>query len=181
MRRLATRIEGLVLLEPSIVGDPRGFFVETYRVDVWRSVGVDADFVQDNHSRSVRDTIRGLHYQAGRGQPKLVRCARGSIVDVALDIRPGSATFGQFEIFELDDERHRQLFVPAGFAHGFCATSDVADVTYKVGTYYEPTSERGIAWDDPELAIPWPTSRPIVSARDQRNPTFREVRDSLGT
>jgi dTDP-4-dehydrorhamnose 3,5-epimerase len=136
MRRLATRLEGLVLLEPSIVGDPRGFFVETYRVDVWRSVGVDADFVQDNHSRSVRDTIRGLHYQAGGGQPKLVRCARGSIVDVALDIRPGSATFGEFEMFELDDERHRQLFVPAGFAHGFCATSDIADVTYKVGTYY---------------------------------------------
>lgn len=155
--------------------DARGFFVETFRRDAFAAAGIAVDFVQDNHSRSARGTVRGLHYQARPGQAKLVRVARGAIWDVVVDIRPDSPTFGVAESFELDDVAHRQLFVPVGFAHGFCVTSDIADVTYKVSSPYDASEERGIAWDDPALAIPWPTDAPIVSERDRANPRLRDV------
>lgn len=175
MEVIPTRLDGPMLLQPAVHGDERGFFVETFRRDAYRSAGIDVDFVQDNHSRSTRGTLRGLHFQRRPGQPKLIRVSRGSIWDVIVDIRARSDTFGEFEAFELDDLRHRQVYVPIGFAHGFCVTSDVADVTYKVGSTYQADEERGIAWDDPELAIPWPTLEPILSARDRHNPSLREA------
>jgi len=177
MRVLETRLAGIVLLEPQVFADDRGFFVETYRQDAYAARGITADFVQDNHSRSVRGTVRGLHYQSTPGQPKLMRVARGSVFDVVVDLRRDSPTFGQHEAFELDDRLHRQLFVPVGFAHGFCTLSEIADVVYKVGSYYDPVAERGLAWDDPALGIVWPVREPIVSARDRANPLLRDLPD----
>lgn len=179
MRRLETAIEGLVLLEPDVHGDERGFFLETWRRDRWPELGVDCDFVQDNHSRSGRGTVRALHFQLRPGQAKLVRAARGAVYDVAVDLRRGSPTFGRYEAFELSDRNHRQLFVPVGFAHGFCALSEVADVTYKVSAYFDAAEERGIAWDDPDIGIPWPVEDPVVSERDRSNPRLKDVAGSL--
>jgi len=179
MRILPTRLAGLILIEPQVFGDGRGFLFESFRSEPYRAAGIDADFVQDNHSRSIHGTIRALHFQADPGQPKLVRVARGRAWDVALDIRRSSPTFGEWEAFELDDERNLQLFVPIGFAHGFCAMSEVADFVYKIGSYYDPATERGIAWDDPDLEIPWPTDQPIVSERDRNNPTLAQIREEL--
>lgn len=175
LERLPTRLDGLILLAPTVHADDRGFFVETYARDTYRAAGVDVEFVQDNQSRSGRGALRGLHYQRRPGQAKLVRAARGRIWDVAVDIRPGSPSFGEWEAFELDDESHRQLFVPVGFAHGFCVLSDVADVTYKVSAPYDPGEERGIAWDDPDLGVSWPVDEPILSARDRSNPRLAHV------
>ncbi len=175
IERLPTRLDGLVLLAPSVHGDERGFFVETYARGPYRAAGVDVEFVQDNHSRSSRATLRGLHHQRRPGQGKLVRAARGRIWDVAVDIRAGSPTFGEWEAFELDDESHRQLFVPVGFAHGFCVLSDVADVAYKVTAPYDASEERGIAWDDPAIGIRWPIDDPILSPRDRSNPRLADV------
>ncbi|MGH2385090.1 MAG: dTDP-4-dehydrorhamnose 3,5-epimerase [Candidatus Limnocylindria bacterium] len=180
IERLTSRLEGPMLLQPTVHGDERGFFIETFRSDAYRAAGIDDEFVQDNHSRSARGTLRGLHFQRRPGQTKLIRVARGSIWDVVVDIRPASDTFGQFEAFELDDVQHRQVYVPIGFAHGFCVTSEVADVTYKVGSPYDAAEERGIAWDDPELGIPWPVREPILSDRDRHNPTMREAVAALG-
>lgn len=177
--RLPTRIDGLVLIEPTVHADSRGFFAETYGQRSWQDLGVTAQFVQDNHSRSVAGTLRGLHFQTHPGQAKLVRVARGRAWDVVVDIRRSSPSFGEWESFELDDERNLQLYVPIGFAHGFCALSDVVDVVYKVGSYYDPASERGIAWDDRDLGIPWPTDQPIISERDRHNPTLEQILDQL--
>jgi dTDP-4-dehydrorhamnose 3,5-epimerase len=177
VRRLESHLDGLVFLEPKAFTDERGFFLESYNRRMYGDLGIDSDFVQDNHSRSVRHTIRGLHYQVGRGQDKLVRVARGHIWDVAVDIRPASPTFGRWEAFELDDVAHRQLFVPVGFAHGFCVLSESADVCYKVSAYYDPSTERGIAWDDPTIAITWPAVEPRLSERDMRNPTLTDATD----
>ena len=179
MRTLPTRLEGLVLIEPTVIRDERGFFLESYRRDAYHAAGVDADFVQDNHSRSAVGTIRGLHYQSSPGQPKLIRVARGAIWDVVVDIRRSSPTFGEWEAFDLDDVRHLQLYVPAGFAHGFCVVSETADVVYKVGSYFDPATERGVAWDDPDLAIPWPVPAGRLSERDRRQPLLRELGDLL--
>ena len=177
MRALPTRLAGLVLVEPDVHGDERGFFLETFRADRYAEVGIDVGFVQDNHSRSRRGTLRGLHFQTDPGQAKLVRCARGSIRDVVLDIRRSSATFGEHEIVELDDVMHRQLFVPVGFAHGFVVLSDVADVTYKVSAVFDAATEAGIAFDDPELGIDWGIGedQAIVSSRDDENPRLAEA------
>lgn len=175
VERLPTRLHGLVLLAPSVHADDRGFFVETYSRDVYRAAGIDVEFVQDNHSRSGHGTLRGLHYQRRPGQGKLVRAARGRIWDVAVDLRGSSPTFGQWEAHELDDESHRQLFVPVGFAHGFCVLSDVADVTYKVTAPYDAAEERGVAWDDPAIGIGWPVAEPILSARDRSNPRLTDA------
>ena len=174
-----TRLHGLIVLEPEVFKDSRGFFLETYNAALYRELGIDVEFVQDNHSRSVRGTNRGLHFQTYPGQPKLVRVAYGSAWDVALDIRRSSPTFGLWDAFELDDVSHRQLYMPVGFAHGFCAVTDVVDVVYKVGSAYDPKTERGIAWDDSDLAIPWPTDRPLVSERDSRNPRLQDVAKDL--
>jgi dTDP-4-dehydrorhamnose 3,5-epimerase len=177
--RLETQIEGLVLIEPTVHPDSRGFFLETFRADDYRQLGVDANFIQDNHSRSQRGSIRAFHFQLEPGQAKLIRAARGAIYDVAVDLRRDSPTYGQHQSFELSDENNRQVFVPVGFAHGFCVLSDVADVTYKVSSYYDPATERGIAFDDPELGVEWPVSDPIVSDRDRTNPRLSEMADQL--
>jgi len=175
MRRVDTRLEGPALIEPVVHGDARGFFQETYRKAVFAEPGVHDEFVQDNHSRSRLGVLRGMHFQPG--QAKLVRCARGAVVDVIVDIRPGSASFGAWEAFPLDDETHHQLYVPDGFAHGFCVTSEVADVIYKVSTYYDPASESGFRFDDPEVGIEWPTGLELqVSARDREAPLLSELR-----
>jgi dTDP-4-dehydrorhamnose 3,5-epimerase len=179
LRRLDTRLEGLVLVEPDVHEDDRGFFVETYRQDAYQALGIDADFVQDNHSRSQHGAVRAFHFQLVPGQAKLVRAARGVIYDVAIDLRRDSPTYGQHESFELSDENGRQLYVPVGFAHGFCVISDIADVTYKVSSYYDPRNERGIAFDDPELGVEWPVAEPLVSKRDRTNPPLSEIAAEL--
>ena len=178
-RSLETRIEGLVLVEPRVIADDRGFFFETFRANEYADLGIDVPFVQDNHSRSVRGTVRALHFQVEPGQAKLVRAARGEIWDVAVDLRRDSPTFGQHEAFELSDANARQLFVPVGFAHGFCVISETADVTYKVSSYYDGPTERGIAFDDPAIGIPWPAEQPLVSDRDRSNPTLEEIAPEL--
>ena len=178
-RRLETKIDGVVLLEPEVHGDERGFMVETYRRDTWAELGVDVEFVQHNHSRSARNTLRGLHFQTEPGQAKLVRCPRGSIFDVAVDLRRGSPTYGQWEGHVLDDKRHRQLFVPAGFGHGFAVLSEVADVAYQLSSTYDPLTEAGIAWDDSDVAVEWPVAEPLLSERDRSAPKLAEVADTL--
>lgn len=174
-----TKLDGVVLVEPQVHGDERGFFVETYSKDAWADLGVDAEFVQHNHSRSSKGTLRGLHFQLSPGQAKLLRCARGSILDVAVDLRKGSPTYGQWEGHVLDDERHHQLFVPIGFAHGFVVLSDVADVAYLVSSVYDPATEAGIAWDDPDIGVDWQVDEPLLSGRDQTAPKLSEIADSL--
>jgi dTDP-4-dehydrorhamnose 3,5-epimerase len=178
MQTLPTKLEGPVLLAPAVHGDERGFFVETFRASGIRELGVVAEFVQDNHSRSGAGVTRGMHFQPG--QEKLVRCARGAILDVIVDVRVGSPKFGQWEAFELDDVSHRQLFVPDGFAHGFSVLSELADVVYKVSTYYEPAAESGFAYDDPEVAIQWPDKVELaLSRRDREAPKLAEIASSL--
>lgn len=177
--RLDTGLEGLALIEPQVFGDERGFFVETFSQDAWRELGVSADFVQHNHSRSALGTLRGLHFQTSPGQAKLLRCPRGRIFDVAVDLRSDSPTYGKWEGYVLDDEKHHQLYVPVGFAHGFCVLSEVADVTYLVSSLYEPETEAGIRWDDPEVGVEWPVAEPLLSGRDQEAPTLAEIADTL--
>ena len=180
MKRLDTRLEGPVLLAPRFHPDERGFFVESFRANVWAEHGVDETFVQDNHSRSGRGVLRGMHFSIGAGQAKLVRCARGAILDVVVDLRRASPTYGEWEGFELDDAEHHQLFVPIGFAHGFCVLSEIADVTYKCSTYYDGAVERGFAYNDPEVDIGWPQDMALlVSERDIHAPTLGEIADDL--
>jgi len=180
MRRLETRLDGLVLLQPEVHGDARGFFVESFRANVWAEHGIDVPFVQDNHSRSARGVLRGMHFSIGEGQAKLVRCARGRILDVAVDLRRASPTYGEWESVELDDEHARQLYIPVGFAHGFCVLSELADVTYKCSTYYDGAVERGFRYDDPDIAIAWPQDIALlVSPRDSEAPALREIADTL--
>jgi len=179
MKRLETRLDGLVLLEPTVHGDARGFLAETFRQDSLARHGVEVAFVQDNHSRSSRGTLRGVHFQTRPGQAKLVRCARGAILDVVVDLRRGSPTFGEWEGVELDDERMRQLFLPVGFAHGFCVLGEVADVVYKLSSYYDAATESGIAYDDPDVGIVWPDLELLVSERDAGAPRLAEIADEL--
>jgi dTDP-4-dehydrorhamnose 3,5-epimerase len=177
-----TTLPGAVILEPRVFADERGFFAETYRREWHSQAGIPEQelFIQDNHSRSVRGVVRGMHFHVGEGVAKLVRCARGRIVDVIVDLRRGSPTYARWEAVELDDESMRLLYVPVGFAHGFCALSELADVIYKQTAYYDPGIERGIAWDDPDIGIRWPSEvEPIVSARDAEAPTLRELADEL--
>lgn len=178
-KSLPTKLDGVVLVEPQVHGDERGFFVETYSKDAWMGLGVDVEFVQHNHSRSSHGTLRGLHFQTSPGQAKLLRCARGAILDVAVDLRKDSPTYGQWEGHVLDDEKHHQLFVAVGFAHGFVVLSDVADVAYLVSSVYDPATEAGIAWDDPEIGVDWQVAEPLLSGRDQTAPRLSEIADSL--
>jgi dTDP-4-dehydrorhamnose 3,5-epimerase len=179
MQVLPTRLDGPVLLQPSKFGDERGFFMETFRADTWSAEGVPTEFVQDNHSRSRRGTIRGIHFQTHPGQGKLVRVARGAVLDVVVDLRRGSPTFGQWESFVLDDESAHQLFVPIGFGHGFCVTSEVADFVYKVTSYYDPETESGFRFDDPDVGIEWPDVELLYSERDRTAPRLAEIADDL--
>jgi dTDP-4-dehydrorhamnose 3,5-epimerase len=177
--RLETKLDGTVLVEPQVHGDSRGFMVETFRRDAWAELGVDVEFVQHNHSRSSQGTLRGIHFQTEPGQAKLVRCPRGAILDVAVDLRRGSPTYGQWEAHVLDDDKHHQLFVPVGFGHGFAVLSEVADVTYLVSSLYDPTTEAGIAWDDPDVGVDWQVADPLLSERDKSAPKLSDVADSL--
>lgn len=180
MRKLDTRLDGLILIEPTVHGDDRGFFMETFRANAWSELGIPPEFVQDNQSRSGRGVVRGMHFSVGDGQAKLIRCARGEIWDVVVDIRRGSPTFGSWEGFYLTDRIARQLFIPAGFAHGFCVISDVADVVYKCSTYYSGETERGFSWNDPAVGIAWPTECDLrVSDRDRTAPSLAEVADEI--
>jgi len=177
-----TSLPGAVVLEPGVFPDERGFFVETYRREWHAAAGIPAGelFIQDNHSRSARGVVRGMHFHIGAGVAKLVRCGQGRIVDVIVDLRRGSPTYACWEAVELDDVDMRMLYVPVGFAHGFCVLSEVADVLYKQTAYYDPAVERGIAWNDPDVAIRWPAEiEPIVSARDAAAPSLRELADEL--
>jgi len=167
-------LAGLKLVKPRVFRDARGFFLESYHAPRYRAAGIDVTFVQDNHSRSKLGTLRGLHYQSRPGQAKLVRVTSGEIWDVAVDIRPGSPTFGRWHAVTLDAESQAQLYVPVGFAHGFCVTSDVAEVQYKVSNPYDPTTELTIAWDDPDLGVAWPVRDPVLSARDQAGERFAD-------
>jgi len=180
MRVLPTRLDGPVLLEPTVHGDARGFFLESYRANLWAEHGVDDVFVQDNHSRSGRGVLRGMHVSIGDGQAKLVRCARGRILDVVVDVRSASPTYGEWERFELDDERAHQVYIPVGFAHGFCVLSEIADVTYKCSTYYDGAVERGFHHADPDVAIAWPQDvELLVSDRDRNAMTLEQLAPEL--
>lgn len=171
---------GLKLVRPSVFRDSRGFFLETYQSESYSAAGMATPFVQDNHSLSVRGTLRGLHYQSAPGQAKLVRVGRGRIFDVAVDIRPESPTFGRWHGVYLDAQDHAQLYIPIGFAHGFCVVSDVADVIYKVSAHYNAATECGLRFDDPDIAIEWPMTQPILSLRDQRTEAFADYRSRHG-
>jgi dTDP-4-dehydrorhamnose 3,5-epimerase len=169
-----------VLVRPQVFCDERGFFLESYRASTLADLGITDTFVQDNHSRSSGGVVRGMHFAVGEGSAKLVRCARGAILDVLVDLRRGSPTFGRWEAFELDDENLHALYVPVGFAHGFCVVSDVADVLYKQSRYYEPAVEREFRYDDPDVGIAWPGDIELhVSDRDGAAPRLREIADEL--
>ena len=174
-----SRLDGLVLLSPTKHGDERGFFMETFRADAWAAQGVPTEFVQDNHSRSRKGTVRGMHFQTSPGQGKLVRVARGRVLDVVVDLRRASPTFGQWEAVELDDERGRQLWIPPGFAHGFCVLSDEADFVYKCTSYFDPATEAGFSFADPDVGIEWPEGELIYSQRDRDAPRLAEIADTL--
>jgi dTDP-4-dehydrorhamnose 3,5-epimerase len=177
MKVTATRIPDVKLIEPRVFADERGFFMETWNAKVFREAGIDATFVQDNHSRSVKNTLRGLHYQLPpHAQGKLVRVTAGKVFDVAVDIRRGSPTFGQWVGVCLSEENHRMLWVPPGLAHGFLVTSETADFQYKCTAFYAPTFERTIRWDDPQLAISWPVAgKPLVSDKDAQGTTLAQA------
>jgi dTDP-4-dehydrorhamnose 3,5-epimerase len=180
MQRLETRLDGLVLLEPKVHGDARGFFVETFRADVAEAHGIPVQFLQDNHSRSRQGTLRGIHFQTHPGQGKLVRVARGVVWDVVVDLRRESPTFGEWEGVRLDDVSGRMLWIPVGFGHGFLVLSEVADFVYKCTNYYDPASEAGIRFDDPEVGIEWPVDVELLySERDRVAPLLSEIADSL--
>jgi dTDP-4-dehydrorhamnose 3,5-epimerase len=172
-------MSGLKRIEPRAFADSRGFFLETYSAPRYREAGIDVTFVQDNHSRSTRGTLRGLHYQSSPGQAKLLSVATGRIFDVVVDIRSNSPTFGRWEGHYLDAETHAQLFVPVGFAHGFCVVSDVADVLYKVSAVYDAATERSVRFDDPDIGVEWPIRDPIVSDRDRQAESFASLRERL--
>jgi dTDP-4-dehydrorhamnose 3,5-epimerase len=174
---LPTRLDGPILLQPTVHRDPRGFFIESYRASVLADLGVTDEWVQDNHSRSSQGIVRGMHFQPGMA--KLIRCARGEIVDVLVDIRRGSPAFGEWEAFTLSDENLRELYCPDGFAHGFCVTSEVADVIYKCSSYYDPSIESGFSFEDPEIGIEWPGIELLASERDAAARPLKEVEDEL--
>ncbi len=181
MKVIETALPGVLIIEPKVFGDARGFFIETFQVERYREIGITQPFVQDNHSRSQRGVLRGLHFQKTRPQGKLVRVSRGAVYDVAVDIDPRSATFGRYVGLELNDENHRQLWIPPGYAHGFCVLSEVADFEYKCTELYFPADEGGVAWNDPEIAVPWPIDAPRLSDKDTRNPTLRELVNAKGS
>ena len=170
MKIIPTSLPGVVVIEPKVFSDPRGHFLETYHQTRYREAGIDAVFVQDNLSFSVRGTLRGLHFQVTRPQAKLVQVIAGEVFDVAVDIRPGSSSFGNWIGERLSAENHRQLFIPPGFAHGFCVISQTAHFLYKCSEFYAPHDEGGILWSDPDIGIHWPITDPIVSGKDAAHP-----------
>ncbi len=175
MKVIETALPDVLIIEPKVFGDARGFFIETFQVERYREIGITQPFVQDNHSRSPHGVLRGLHYQKTRPQGKLVRVSRGAVYDVAVDVDPKSPTFGRYVGVELSDDNHRQIWIPPGYAHGFCVLSALADFEYKCTDLYFPEDEGGVIWNDPDVAIPWPISAPRLSDKDTRNPTLRDL------
>lgn len=176
MNIIETRLPGVCIIEPKVHGDARGFFLESFHVERYRAAGITLPFVQDNHSRSRRGVLRGLHAQQPHPQGKLVRVSRGAVFDVAVDIDPRSPTFGQWVGVELSDVNHRQLWIPPGYAHGFQVLSESADFEYKCTDYYHPEAETGVIWNDPDLRIDWPIRDPILSPKDLELPTLAEIK-----
>ena len=179
MRVHATALSGVIVIEPDVFRDDRGFFLETYNLEKYKAGGIYTPFVQDNHSKSVQGTVRGLHLQIGRPQAKLVRVIEGEIYDVAVDLRRGSPTFKQWVGVTLSADNFKQCFVPAGFAHGFSVLSRTAQVEYKCTDVYDPASELGIAWNDPELDVRWPSEQALLSDRDRKNRRLADLLDRL--
>ncbi len=175
MKIIKTSLPGVCIIEPQVFSDARGFFMETYHQRRYAEAGINCNFVQDNLSRSVRGTLRGLHYQLEYAQAKLIQVIKGVVFDVVVDIRQGSPSFGHWAGVNLSEENKHQLFVPEGFAHGFCVLSEAADVVYKCTDFYAPEDERGIIWSDPDLAIDWPIANPLLSDRDSRLPHLADV------
>ena len=179
MHVLPTDLPGVLLVEPVVHRDGRGFFVETYHADRYREQGIPGPFVQDNHSRSTAGTLRGLHLQVRHPQGKLIRAIEGEVFDVAVDVRRGSPTFGRWVAVTLSAENFRQVYIPPGFAHGFCVVSPVAQVEYKCTELYDRGGEIGVVWNDPAIGIAWPVAQPLLSERDSRHPTLAELGDTL--
>jgi dTDP-4-dehydrorhamnose 3,5-epimerase len=180
MEFIPTRLDGPRIVVPRIIEDERGFFLEAFRRSLFTEQGIDFDPVQQNHSRSTRGVVRGMHFQYGEGVAKLVRCVSGAILDVVVDIRPDSPTFGEWEGFELTGDDLRQVFCPVGFGHGFCVLSESADVLYDQSAYYDSDLDSGFAWNDPGVGIAWPADLDLTcSAKDRNAPHLAEIRDSL--
>ena len=175
MKASQTELEGVLLIEPTIHIDSRGRFFESYEKEKYRALGIREDFVQDNQSLSNKNVLRGLHYRVDPEQAKLVRVVKGEVFDVVVDIRKDSPTFGEWQSFILSSTNFLQLYVPVGFAHGFCVLSDVAEFLYKVSEYYSAEKEKGILWNDPDIGINWPISNPVLSDKDEGNPRLRNL------
>lgn len=175
MKATKTELAGVLVIEPKVFRDDRGFFFESYSKKDYREHGIDEDFVQDNHSMSKKGVLRGLHFQAEQSQAKLVWVVRGEVFDVVADIRPDSPTFKKWLGFKLSAETPRQIFIPKGYAHGFYVLSDTAEFVYKCSEYYSPANERGVIWNDPDLAIDWPIQNPILSEKDAKNPFLKDL------
>ena len=175
MKVIETKLPGVLILEPKVLGDARGFFKEAFQALRYREAGIEYDFVQDNHSRSQKGVLRGLHFQITKPQGKLVSCSQGAVFDVAVDVDPLSSTFGQNVGIELTEDNHRQFWVPPGYAHGFCTLTDSVDFQYKCTDYYDPSDEGGLIWNDPDVAIEWPIDQPILSDKDAKLPTLKEL------
>lgn len=176
MKITTTALPGVLIIEPETFGDTRGFFLETFQNERYAKAGIIQPFVQDNHSRSQQGVLRGLHFQRTRPQGKLISVSRGSVFDVTVDINPQSPTFAEHVALELNDDNQLQMWIPAGYAHGFCVLSDVADLHYKCTDFYDPTDETGIIWNDPDVNIAWPLHTPLLSAKDQRLPRLRDLK-----
>ena len=176
MNVVETQLPGVLIIEPKVFGDHRGFFKETFQIERYQEAGIDLSFVQDNHSRSQRGVLRGLHWQKTRPQGKLVSCAMVDVFDVTVDVNTSSKTFGTYVGVELSAENHRQLWIPPGYAHGFCVLSETADFQYKCTDLYIPEDEGGLIWNDPELGIQWPIESPSLSEKDLALPTLDEIR-----
>ena len=175
MKFLKTKIPEVILVKPKVIEDHRGFFMESYHMEKFISGGITCEFVQDNHAKSIKNTLRGLHYQVNFPQAKLLRCTRGKVLDVAVDIRQDSPTYGHWVSAELSEENKHQLFIPAGFAHGYYVISDIAEITYKCSEIYYQEFDRGIRWDDEQININWYAENPILSKKDSKLPYLKEI------
>ena len=176
MQVTETKLAGVLIIEPKVFGDQRGFFKETFQLERYRKAGIDLPFVQDNHSRSQKGVLRGLHLQKSRPQGKLVSCSAGVVYDVAVDVNPESSTFGQYVGLELSADNHKQLWIPPGYAHGFCVLTETADFQYKCTDLYFPEDEGGLIWNDPDVDIDWPIKNPLLSDKDLKLPTLAEIK-----
>ena len=176
MQITETKLAGVLIIEPKVFGDQRGFFKETFQLERYKEAGIDLPFVQDNHSRSQKGVLRGLHLQKTRPQGKLVSCSAGAVFDVAVDVNPESLTFGQYVGLELSADNHKQLWIPPGYAHGFCVLTETADFQYKCTDLYFPEDEGGLIWNDPDVDIEWPIKKPLLSDKDLKLPTLAEIK-----